>query len=134
MECKTIYEYCILRYVPDIERGEWINVGLLMMSKRARWMRTQVLIDERRVAAISPKSDIARLRTQLGVFLRDDVPSSDLPVEERYRWMAAVKSAVIQTSPSHPGLLPHHTEATRVDIRNMLESQFDALFSRLVMI
>lgn len=132
MECKTIYEYCILRYVPDIERGEWINVGLLMMSKRARWMRTQVLIDERRLVALSPKADIARLRTQLGVFLRDDVPARDLPVEERYRWMAAVKSAAIQTSPSHPGLLPHDTQTSRIELCTLFEHLFEKLFSRLV--
>lgn len=129
---KIIYEYCLLRYVPDIERGEFVNVGLMMMSKRHRWIRIGLHVDEKRIELLSPKADITRLRTQLGAFSPDGVPFSDLPAEERYRWMAAVKSAIIQTSPSHPGILIARSCCGREEARRMLDSKFDELLDRLV--
>ena len=125
---KVIYEYCLLRFVPDIERGEFINIGLMMMSKRAKWLRVEISIDERRIRSFCPKCDLERLKKQIEVFKDKDVPSRDLPVEERYRWLAAVKSAIIQTSPSHPGIL----KAEAAGIMSSLENKFTSLFSRLI--
>ncbi len=132
MEEKIIYEYCVLRYVADIEREEFVNVGLMMMSKRYRWIRCALNIDEHRIAALSRKANIALLRRQLSVFTRNDVPAPDLTVEERYRWMAAVKSAIIQTSPSHPGVMPKHTDTPRQEVIRLLDQKFDELFTRLI--
>lgn len=132
MKEKIIYEYCVLRYVADIEREEFVNVGLMMMSKRYRWIRCALNIDEERIAALSRKANIERLRLQLSVFTRNDVPAPDLTVEERYRWMAAVKSAIIQTSPSHPGIILNPVEASRQDVIKLLDQKFDELFKRLI--
>ncbi|MBD5279367.1 MAG: DUF3037 domain-containing protein [Bacteroides sp.] len=133
MENKIIYEYCILRYVADIEREEFINVGLMMMSKRQRWMRCELHIDSSRITALSAKADIERLRTQLSVFTRNDVPSADITVEERYRWLAAVKSAIIQTSPSHPGLILTESPLSRNEAVTLLDAKFTELLRRLVL-
>ncbi len=132
MEEKIIYEYCVLRYVADIEREEFVNVGLMMMSKRYRWIRCALNIDEERIAALSRKADVARLRLQLSLFTRNDVPAPDLTVEERYRWMAAVKSAIIQTSKSHPGIIAKSANASRQEAINLLNEKFDELFTRLI--
>ncbi|MDE6279615.1 MAG: DUF3037 domain-containing protein [Paramuribaculum sp.] len=118
-----VYEYALLRYVPDVERGEFMNVGLMMMCKRARWMRVAVKVDADRLRALTPRADIGLLERQLSLFTRTDVPAADSVVEERYRWLAAAKSAIIQTSPSHPGL---------VDSRGVLDATFDELFACLV--
>lgn len=133
MEEKIIYEYCTLRYVADIEREEFVNVGLMMMSKRYRWIRCDCNVNERRILDFAAKADVNRLRIQLGVFTRNDVPAADLSVEERYRWMAAVKSALIQTSPSHPGIIPIPSSATRQDVCQLLNQKFDELFRRLIL-
>ena len=125
---KLIYEYCLLRFVPDIERGEFVNIGLMMMSKRAKWLRVEVSIDEHRILSFCPRCDLERLKKQIEVFKFNDVPSRELPVEERYRWLAAVKSAIIQTSPSHPGIL--HVESE--NIISTLQNKFDSLFARLI--
>lgn len=133
METKAslIYEYSLLRYVPDIERGEYINIGLMMMCKRLRWIKVSTYLDRNRIAAFDPQCDFDRLSCQLEVFERCKAPSPDLPVEERYRWMSAVKSAFIQTSPSHPGIiLP--SEFDSEDPRLTLDSLFHRLFHRLV--
>lgn len=130
---KAIYEYCVVRYVADIEREEFINVGLMMMSKRYRWMRCALHIDERRITGFYRKTNIERLRTQLSVFTREDVPFRDTAVEERYRWLAAVKSAMIQISPSHPGILAIPPEACRQEVYRILEEKFEELFRRMVL-
>lgn len=124
---KLIYEYCILRYVPDIERGEFVNVGLLMMCKRHKWLRTEIRLCPERIKRLSGRIDLDMLERQLGVFKRTDVPKADIPIEEKYRWMAAVKSAIIQTSPSHPGILYASS-----DFKVALDRQFDELFNRLI--
>lgn len=122
---KIIYEYCVLRYVPDVERGEFVNVGLMMMCKRHRWLHVETDIDTDRIRALFPAADIDRLQTQLGMFLREDVPQRDLPVEERYRWLSAVKSAVIQTSPSHPGIII--STGSGMNPKEQLAAKFESL-------
>lgn len=100
----NLYEYAIIRYVPRIDRGEFLNVGLIMMCKRRCWIHCEIYIDEPRLRALDPDVEIDALRHQLEMFGKRDVPFSDSPVEERYRWLTAAKSAIIQTSPSHPGI------------------------------
>lgn len=126
---KIIYEYTILRYVPDLERGECVNIGLMMMCKRHKWHRTGIYINSDRIKAICPDADVARLKCQTGIFTSTDVPFADIPVEEKYRWLAAVKSAIIQTSPSHPGIL---LKDSKESPRQQLDALFDTLFARLV--
>lgn len=130
MEC-LLYEYCTIRFVADIEREEFVNVGLLMMSKRSRWMSCRILVDESRIAALAPRADLARLRSQLRLFESCEAPEAQLSVEERYRWLAAVKSALIQTSPSHPGIIPL-PPGNCPEAADMLLRKFNALFRRLV--
>lgn len=131
---KIIYEYCLLRYVPDIERGEFVNVGLLMMSKRWKWLRTAVRINESKIRSLSSLADIDRLMSQIMAFQYAEGTALNLPVEEKYRWMAAVKSAIIQTSPSHPGII-----CCKMDVAmskelagELLDAKFNDLFDRLV--
>lgn len=128
-----IYEYCVLRYVADVEREEFMNVGLMMMCKRRRWMKVDFHIDEDRINAIFKRPDIDRLSKQLGVFMKEDVPDAGLPVEERYRWMAAVKSAIIQTSPSHPGIIRYSADLSPSGIDALLSERFSTLFRRLIL-
>lgn len=122
MSEKFIYEYAVLRYVPDLERGEFVNVGLIMMCKRLRWIRCEMAIDADRIRAIAPQADLQSLELQLAAFQGCDIPDPTLPVEERYRWMVAAKSAIIQASPSHPGLIDPE----------QLDAKFQSLFNRLV--
>lgn len=100
----TLYEYAVVRYVPRVEREEFINIGLIMMCKRRRWLRTEIHINEPRILSMCPTADLDRLRCQVKLFMDKDVPEKGIPVEETYRWLTAAKSAILQTSPSHPGL------------------------------
>lgn len=117
----NLYEYAVIRYVPKAERGEFINIGLIMMCKRRRWLYSEVSINEARITALYPEADIPLLRHQAALFTRSDVPGRDLPVEEVYRWLTAAKSAILRTSPSHPGICT-----------DTLENTFSRLFHELV--
>lgn len=120
------YEFSVVRFVPDIEREEFVNVGLAMMCKRARWIKVKIALCESRIRAFAPDFDIDLLSNQLQSFvdiaagLKSAGPVAQYPVEERFRWLTAVKSTVIQTSRPHPGLTFD------------LNESFDRLFTTLV--
>lgn len=131
---KVIYEYSVVRYVPDIERGEFVNVGLIMMCKRFRWIRIQLNVDRDRINNCFPGADLTCLENQLKAFDGADIPDPSLPVEERYRWMVAAKSAIIQCSPSHPGImiLPDcERVGETLQSPNCVTAKLDLLFDRL---
>lgn len=128
---KVIYEYSLLRYVPDIERGEFVNVGLIMMCKRYRWIQTEIRINRQRIVNLFPHSDLDCLERQIKAFDGSEIPDPSLPVEERYRWMVAAKSAIIQCSPSHPGIILLPDEASVPEVKASLKNLFDRLFQRL---
>lgn len=117
-----LYEYAVIRVVPDIEREEFINVGLLMLCKRRKWLRCCVRLDRGRLAAIAPQADADFIERQLDMFRKCCSAKTNWTVEERFRWLTAVKSTMLQTSRPHPGLTPEGT----------LDRTFEALLDRLV--
>ncbi|MCM1296682.1 MAG: DUF3037 domain-containing protein [Muribaculaceae bacterium] len=126
MQEQDKYEYAVIRYVPCVEREEFINVGLAMMCKRRRWLRVQLHLREERLRAFAPDVDLPMLAGQLQSFVdiadgkKSAGPVAQYAVEERFRWISAVKSSVIQTSRPHPGLTSD------------LDATFSGLFSELV--
>lgn len=120
------FEYAVIRFVPCIEREEFLNVGLAMMCKRRRWIKVAISLQEKKLEALCPDVDTQMLARQLQSFVdiasgkRSAGPIAGYPVEERFRWISAVKSSVIQTSRPHPGLCDD------------LEVTFSRLFSELV--
>lgn len=127
-----LYEYAVVRYVPRVDREEFINIGLVMMNKRIKWMKALVLFDDRRLKALFPAADIDCLKKQTRLFEMKDVPQKELPVEEKYRWLTAVKSACIQVSPSHPAILVA-PDSMDLPIPELMEKEFSRLFSLLVL-
>ncbi|MDE7345607.1 MAG: DUF3037 domain-containing protein [Muribaculaceae bacterium] len=120
------YEYAVIRFVPCVEREEFINVGLAMMCKRRRWIKVSILLPESKLKAICPAFDRVALAGQLQAFVdiadgkKTSGPVAQYPVEERFRWISAMKSSVIQTSRPHPGMCDD------------LETTFTRLFTELV--
>lgn len=123
-----LYEYSIVRIVPDLARGECLNVGLIMMCKKQRWVKVRFGVDASRILAVAPGFDIRELTNQLQSFQRiaeqDTALGGDisaLDAHERFRWLTAVRSATIQTSAPHCGL------------SDDLDGTFDRLFAQLVL-
>jgi hypothetical protein len=110
MPALHVYEYAAIRIVPRVEREEFMNVGVILFSKPARFIRVLHEVREARLLALSPDLDLELLRQQLGVFARiaegDPAcgPIAALGLPERFRWLTAVRSATLQTSRPHPGL------------------------------
>lgn len=121
-----LYEYAIVRYMPCAERGEFVNIGLVMMCKRRRWIRARIEPDTARVSALCSSADIPALVNQCRTFdsissgKPDGHPIASLPAEERFRWLTAVRSASVVTSRPHPGRCAD------------LDSTFDRLYATLV--
>lgn len=127
MQDRHLYEYAVVRYVPRVEREEFVNVGLVMMCKRQRWLRTRIEPDFRRIEALGSQHTPDELRRQLESFRRiaeQQAGSGAIAaldeVTERFRWLSAVRSACIQTSRPHPGICSD------------LDATFDRLFEELV--
>lgn len=131
-----LYEYAVIRYVPRVDREEFVNIGLVMMNKRHKWMKAMVLYDEARLKALFPQADLQCLKNQARLFEMKDVPAKDIPIEEKYRWLTAVKSACLQVSPSHPAILVPAESSGSLGpdyLESLFEQEFFRLFSSLIL-
>jgi hypothetical protein len=107
---KHLFEYAIIRVVPRVERGEFINVGVILYCASQGFLRTRFILPELRLLALCPTLDLNELAERLGAFervcagQREGGPIGQLPIAARFRWLTATRSTVLQTSPVHPGL------------------------------
>ena len=101
-----VFEYALIRVVPRVERGEAINAGVLVYSKSFRSLGCQIELDEARLLALDPAVDLAAVRSALAAFERacTEGPLADRPLGERFRWLTAPRSAVVQPGPVHGGI------------------------------
>jgi hypothetical protein len=104
-----VFEYTVVRLVPRVEREEFINVGVILFCKAARFLDARIALDEDRVRALAPGVDLDELRSHLAVIPAvcrggpEAGPIGELDQAERFRWLASPRSTVIQTSPVHSG-------------------------------
>lgn len=109
MQGKHLYEYAVIRVLPRVEREEFINIGVILFSKRAKYIRMAYKLDEKRLSLFSSELDIDLLKEALISFEKicngdktaGTIAQFDIP--ERFRWLTAVRSSCIQTSRPHPG-------------------------------
>ena len=107
---KHSFEYAVIRVVPRVEREEFLNVGVVVFCKAQKFLQTKWQLDGERLKAFCDKTDIDTLRNYLEAFERIANGSKDggdiakLPQAERFRWLTATRSTVVQTSKVHPGL------------------------------
>jgi Protein of unknown function (DUF3037) len=110
MQEKQLYEYAVIRLVPRVDREEFLNVGLILFCKRAKQIKVRFEINETKLNAFAADLDIDQIRLNLDSFvkiahgLKIGGPIAQFDVPERFRWLTAVRSSVIQTSRPHPGL------------------------------
>ena len=103
------YDYAIVRVVPSIERGEQINVGVILSCPEADFLDARIELDEERVRALDAGVDLDVVREYLAaipVICRggaDAGPIGELPPRGRFRWLVSPRSTIIQTSPVHTG-------------------------------
>jgi hypothetical protein len=103
------YDYAIVRVVPRVERGEYLNVGAIVLSQAARYLKVRIELDDARLAALAPTLDLEPVRAALkaisAVCLGGEAAGAlqHLSLRERFGWLVAPRSTCIQTSPVHTG-------------------------------
>jgi hypothetical protein len=106
----SAFSYALVRVVPNIERAEFINVGVVLFARQHDFLAARVELDEPRLAALSPGSDVAAIAAALEGFVRvaegaeGAGPIAALPQSERFGWLVAPSSTVLQCSPTHTGI------------------------------
>ncbi len=126
MQEPKLYEYAVIRLVPKPEREEFFNVGLILFSKREKFIKIKTHLCEEKFRVIHSKIDFDEVQKHLESF--ENIAKGEksagsiaqLEIPERFRWLTAVKSSIIQTSRPHPGASQD------------LEKTFDRLFEELV--
>lgn len=127
MKEKHLYEYAVIRLLPQVEREEFINVGIILFCKRMQFIRVYCAINEEKLRVFCGEIDMEQVRLNLqslehiAMGAPDCGPVARLDVPSRFRWLTAVRSSSIQTSRPHPGLT------------NDLEKTAQRLFEELVL-
>ncbi|MFC4009946.1 DUF3037 domain-containing protein [Nonomuraea purpurea] len=104
------FDYALLRVIPRIDRGETLNAGVLLYCRARRYLGARIHVDADRLRLLDPATDIAAiehaLRTIAAVCAGDAAagPPVTLDPGQRFRWLTAPRSTVVQASPTHTGL------------------------------
>lgn len=104
------YDYAVIRVVPDVGRGEFVNAGIILFAKSHGALLARLALDEARLLALAPDADVAAIRAHLASIERvcaggpEAGPHGALSPSERFHWLVAPRSTVIQVSPVHSGL------------------------------
>lgn len=103
------YQYVVLRFVPRVDRGECLNVGVVVHSQSAGVLRCAWHVDDARVLAVAPDTDLDALRAALGAvgtMCEGPPPEADAALStpgKRFGWVIAPRSTVLQPGPVHGG-------------------------------
>lgn len=120
------FDYAIVRVVPRVERGEFLNCGVVLFSSTAGWLDARIELDHQRLKMLDPSIDCRLVESHLESIPRicaggaDAGPIGLLPQRARFHWLVAPRSTVVQMSPVHSG------------VHDDLEAALEGLFNRLV--
>ena len=104
------FQYALLRAVPSIERGESLNVGVVVHCRRARFLEVRTAVDADRLRLLDPGIDVAAVDAHLALVTRvaagdePDNPIAALDRSDRFGWIVAPSSTSVQPSAVHTGL------------------------------
>lgn len=110
MPTSSSFDYAVVRVVPRVEREEQINAGVILFCRTQGFLGARIVLDRERLAGLAPDLDVVEVEQNLAVIpliCRGDPaggPIAELPVWERFHWLVAPRSTVVQVSPVHTGL------------------------------
>ncbi len=111
------FEYALMRVVPRVERGEFVNAGVVLYCQEKRFLEAAIDLDPERLRALDPRLDPETVRDHLEVAHRVCAggPGAGaiglLPPVQRFGWLVAPRSTVVQPGPVHTGLAEDPGEA-----------------------
>lgn len=127
MQEKKLFEYAVIRIVPLVEREEFLNVGVIVYCRELKFLQSLYHLNEKRIRNFCSEIDIEEVENNLKIFdlickgEKGSGPIGKLPIAERFRWLTATRSTIIQTSKVHPGFSDNASET------------LDKLFHQLVL-
>jgi hypothetical protein len=104
------YEYAVVRVVPRVDREEFVNAGVVVFCLERGFLAARIALDRARLLALAPGADLAVVEEHLRAIPaiaaggEGSGPIGRLSPRERFRWLVAPRSTVVQTSPVHAGL------------------------------
>jgi hypothetical protein len=107
---RSPFQYAALRIVPRVERGEAVNAGVVLFCRPKRFLGARTYLDEGLLAALSPECEPKEISALLDTIERiadgspDGGPIAALPASERFHWLVAPASTIVQAGPVHTGL------------------------------
>jgi hypothetical protein len=110
MQEKHLYEYAVIRVLPLVEREEFLNVGVILFCKQAKFIKVLFTVNEAKLRMFSKDLDPEQIHNNLHSFekiamgTKNCSPIAEMDLPSRFRWLTAVRSSSVQTSRPHPGL------------------------------
>ena len=104
---RAVFEYAPVRAAPRVERGECINVGVLLYCQARDFLAVAVHVDAERLRALDPDADVdgvTEAATALQRTCRGEGPAGATSLGQRFRWLTAPRSTVVHAGPAHSGL------------------------------
>lgn len=126
MQDKHLYEYAVIRFVPQVDREEFLNVGIIFFCKKEKFLKVLYKLDHSRLKCFDATIDLEQVEQNLGSFhkisegTKEGGLIAELDPPSRFRWLTAIRSSVIQTSRPHPGIC------------NNLDETLELLFNEMV--
>ena len=120
------FEYALLRVVPRVERGEFINAGVILYCQEKRFLDASIYLDPERLRALDPRLDLQTVRAHLEAARRVCAGGPEvgavglLPPGQRFGWLVAPRSTVVQPSPVHTGSADDPQEMLEHLLRTMV--------------
>ncbi len=117
------YDYAIIRVVPRVERGECMNVGVILSCVDSDFLDMRVEVDETRLRALDPSVDMDAVRAGLATLQAvcaggpDAGPIGEMPPRNRFRWLVSPRSTIVQVSPVHTG----QTDDPEAELQHLFE-------------
>lgn len=126
MPVPSSFDYAIVRVVPRVERGEFINAGVIVFCLEHKFLEARVSVDEARLKALWPAIDLDLVRRHLEAIPRVAAgdpsagPIAQLSQRERFHWLVSPRSTIIQVSPVHTGLCEERPGGVLEELTNRL--------------
>lgn len=120
-----VFDYAVVRVVPRVERGEFLNAGVILFCPTQGFLEARIGLDRARLAALAPNIDLDVVESYLEAIPKVCAGGGEagsigqLPQRARFHWLVAPRSTIIQTSPVHSGV--------HADLQAALQNLFDKL-------
>ena len=110
MHAPNSYDYALIRLVPSVERGECLNIGVILFCRTLDFLGVRIYLNAARSLALSPDLDLAAVQQQLDSILLicdggpEAGPLGKMSQSERFHWLVSPRSTIVQISPTHEGV------------------------------